>query len=183
MSSAGSESPRTHSLQPVPTHSLDKLCKKGATVARASEFLEELAGRSHASNEKVPDGITSLCAFIASEQCVLSAASSSTSTYSNNPLVHRLGNKDVSVGLARTSSGLSWDQFWHSVSDLQDILVHAASQSSHFKYSRLPAYVPPCDTCENKKFECVRKIAPSTKCQVCSIRKKVCTRQDNAHER
>lgn len=57
-----------------------------------------------------------------------------------------------------------------------------SSSSSQFEYSRLPAYIPPCDTCEGKKFECIRKNAPSTKCQVCSIRKKVCTRQDNAHE-
>ncbi|KAI0687176.1 hypothetical protein BC835DRAFT_1377336 [Cytidiella melzeri] len=164
MSSAGSESPRSNSLNISRDIVLEKLCKKGATVTRASEFLNELSSRFSGSTgtNGLPDGITSLCAFIASEQ---------------------LENKDVSVGLARTTSGLTWDRFWQSLSEVQDLLVKAAAASSQFRYLRLPSYVPPCDTCEGKNFDCVRKIAPSTKCQVCSIRKKVCTRQNDAHER
>ncbi len=75
MSSAGSESP--HSNQPSPNPppdevTLEKLCKKGATVTRASELLDELTSKfsefrrgTHPSH-----GTTALCAFIASEQCV-----------------------------------------------------------------------------------------------------------------
>ncbi|KAI0084002.1 hypothetical protein BDY19DRAFT_998089 [Irpex rosettiformis] len=167
MSSAGSESPRSnqHSPNPPPDEvTLEKLCKKGATVTRASELLDELTTRfsEFRRGTDLSNSTTALCAFIASEQ---------------------LENKDVSVGLARTSSGLTWDQFWLLLKEVQDALVSAASSSSAFKYSRLPAYVPPCDTCESKHFECVRKIAPSTKCQVCSIRKKVCTRQENVYEK
>ncbi|KAI0345216.1 hypothetical protein BDW22DRAFT_1011787 [Trametopsis cervina] len=164
MSSAGSESPLpiAQDQKPLP-NLLEKICKKGATFAKASDFLNEL--RSHSpgpGSDGLPDGITSLCAFIASEQ---------------------LENKDVSVGVARSTSGLTWDQFWRSVAEVQDLLVKAANRSSQFQYTRLPAYEPPCDTCEAKQFECVRKIAPSTKCQVCSIRKKVCTRQDTHEKR
>ena len=123
-----------------------------------------------------------VCLYRIRAVCLPSPLLKSALTNHDISNLHRLENKDVSVGLARTSSGLTWDQFWLLLKEIQDALVSAASSSASFKYSRLPAYVPPCDTCESKHFECVRKIAPSTKCQVCSIRKKVCTRQDNVYE-
>lgn len=71
MHSAGSESSLHNSTTPNPVPAsdvvLEKLCKKGSTVTRASQFVNELNARFDGS---LPEGVTALCAFIASEQYV-----------------------------------------------------------------------------------------------------------------
>lgn len=62
------ESPRLRDPNDVV---LDKLCKKAATFTRAKQYLNEVqAYLSDSGTEDMPDGVVSLCAFIASEQCV-----------------------------------------------------------------------------------------------------------------
>ena len=76
MSSAGSESPysnQQHSPSSLPAEvTLEKLCKKGATVTKASELLDELTTRfsEYRRGTDLSNGTTALCAFIASEQYV-----------------------------------------------------------------------------------------------------------------
>ena len=65
---SSTESPRLRDPTDV---ALNKLCKKGATFTRAKQYLDEIQTfLLENGTESMPDGVVSLCAFIASEQCV-----------------------------------------------------------------------------------------------------------------
>ena len=119
----------------------------------ANKYLANLREIAH---DRLPNGVECICAYLASEQCVLSLAVAEV-----NPILTQMNS--LSTFKLPYLTALSHLQltkqdpiFWRRVSKVEDLLVQADSQITNFHYNRMRAFDTACRWCVSHDIPCYR---------------------------